>query len=144
MRLLVRFVLVCGATWSIASCSKPNDGNPFSAQDASQSATLFVDSLAENDLDLFRQVARPQFGGVLEESFIVEAGCLDWATAKVAEVKQDFGPSIAWVTFNDGAGRRIRRIAESDGDTVFITSFIDSCEGLDPPPGPDQPDPTDR
>ncbi len=142
MRVLLRFLVVCSTAWMIASCGNPNDGHSFSPEEATQGATLFVDSLAENDLDSFRHIARPQFGGTLEESFIVEAMCLDWTTATVTEVEQDFGPTSAVATFEDASEQQIRRAVGFDGDTVFIASYVDSCEGTDPPLGSDQPDPT--
>jgi hypothetical protein len=141
VRLLLRFVRVCGAVWVIASCSNPNDGHPISAEDAKQGATLFADSLAEHDLDSFRQIAQPELGGTLDESFIVEATCLDWATATVTEVEQDFGPTSAVATFQDASEHQIKRAVGSDGDTVFVTSYVSSCEGADPLTGPGQPDP---
>ncbi len=144
MRAFSRFLFFGIAAWAFTSCGNQETAHPISLEEAQQGANRFVESLAEEDLATFRQVARPQSGGAVEESFVIEADCLDWATATISKVEQDFGPFLVWVTYEDEAGHLVRRTAESDGERVFIISFVDSCDGAVPPPGPGQPDPTNR
>lgn len=71
-------------------------------------ADEYVQTLAEEDFETYRDLVNHVYGVAVEDAFRVERQCLDWNSVTMSVTPNDVSPMVAYVTFSDGSSSMAR------------------------------------